>query len=355
MSMILDAIKRSREEQRDKSAMPNLDSEHFTAPRPRRRPAGALLLVSAIVIGGLSLAIVVLTTEQADPNAQSAIGTVPVQVAAVNDPMLRSRALGGEPPSDTIEADSASAPVARGSRVDDIALQNPELTASADAQVDAQTRGYGTVNPVAIATNGSLSSVAPQGQPSAATDPAIAALYSSTEAASTTGSLGQRDVGRTSAADAAAGYFESGMGGLAVQGQNTSTNVSAVREIAVPDNGEVTRLPPGEGELAEELIDIESVLERAQRALGESSLLPHPTPLIENLSQQTKDKIPSLFYTVHQYDNAGGASIVINGQRAQVGARVAGFTVKDILPDSAIVSWGGTDFRIRALNSWVNL
>ncbi|MEY2908313.1 MAG: hypothetical protein RLZZ602_836, partial [Pseudomonadota bacterium] len=39
----------------------------------------------------------------------------------------------------------------------------------------------------------------------------------------------------------------------------------------------------------------------------------------------------------------------------KVGQQSKGFTVKEILEDSVIVTWGGTEFRLRALNSWINL
>jgi hypothetical protein len=56
------------------------------------------------------------------------------------------------------------------------------------------------------------------------------------------------------------------------------------------------------------------------------------------------------------HDWAGENSrVVLNGEAMQVGDRRGGFTVLEILADSVVVSWGGTEFRLRALNSWVNL
>lgn len=109
-------------------------------------------------------------------------------------------------------------------------------------------------------------------------------------------------------------------------------------------------------EQAEETpIDIEEVVRRAQRAIGEIPLIPHGTPLLESLSQQQKDRIPTVLYSVHDWASDGGSSVVLNGQRLTVGQRHQGFAVTEILEDSVILSWGGVDFRLRALNSWVNL
>lgn len=323
MSMILDAIKRSREEQRDQSAMPNLDSEHFTAPRPRRRP-GALLLVSAVVIGGLALVSVAFINKQADFQAQSEAGAV------VSEPA------------------SANGFVPGSAEVSTAANTQPRALTVGSAAVEAA--GTGPIN-----SNKAALGVATQEQRSVGVDPAIAALYSDTATSSMTADLGRRDISQTSGGNRGGSAADMANGAAGTNPPNARLDVLEFRDAAAENREAPTRLPPSEAELAEELIDIESVVARAQRALGETSLVPHTVPLIENLSQQTKDKIPSLFYTVHQYDSTGSASIVINGQRAQAGERVQGFTVKEILSDSAILSWGGTDFRLRALNSWVNL
>ena len=61
-----------------------------------------------------------------------------------------------------------------------------------------------------------------------------------------------------------------------------------------------------------------------------------------------------MIYSVHDW--AGENSrVVLNGEAMQAGDRRGGFTVLEILADSVVLSWGGTEFRLRALNSWVNL
>ncbi len=96
---------------------------------------------------------------------------------------------------------------------------------------------------------------------------------------------------------------------------------------------------------------------RAENELENARLAEHPAPFIAQLSQQTKDGIPSIFYQRHDYRGDSARSVVVlNGQELRVGGRpAAGVTVDEILPDSVVLSYRGTQFRLRALNSWVNL
>ena len=75
------------------------------------------------------------------------------------------------------------------------------------------------------------------------------------------------------------------------------------------------------------------------------------------MSQRTKDGIPTVYYQRHEYSGRPGQSrVVLNGKSLKKGGSpVAGMKVEEILPDSVVLSYGGTQFRLRALNSWVNL
>jgi general secretion pathway protein B len=109
-------------------------------------------------------------------------------------------------------------------------------------------------------------------------------------------------------------------------------------------------------EVAEQPVDIAEILSRAEQELGRPPLAEHPAPFLANLSQQTKDAIPTLMYKRHDYAGAGGSSVMINGKTIGTGASVApGVRVDEILPSSVILSHQGTQFRLRALNSWINL
>ena len=120
--------------------------------------------------------------------------------------------------------------------------------------------------------------------------------------------------------------------------------------------GNRDELTAAEGEAAgEDNLDIAELLRRAQSELGRPVLEPHDAPLLENLSQQQKDGIPTLMYTLHDWVPGGPSRVVLNGQALQVGQQHGGFRVEEILSDSVVLNWRGIRFRLRALNSWVNL
>jgi hypothetical protein len=106
----------------------------------------------------------------------------------------------------------------------------------------------------------------------------------------------------------------------------------------------------------EETVDIEKLVEQAQAELRDASLDEHPVPLLSSLSQQTKDGIPTLMYQRHDYSgDPARSSVVINGKTLRAGASAGGIKVEEILPDSVVLEVKGVRFRLRALNSWVNL
>ena len=79
-------------------------------------------------------------------------------------------------------------------------------------------------------------------------------------------------------------------------------------------------------------------------------------PFLSAQSQQTKDAIPTIMYLRHDYSgNPASASVVLNGKTLRQGGSVNGVRVEEILPDSVVLEYQGTRFRLRALNSWVNL
>ena len=102
-------------------------------------------------------------------------------------------------------------------------------------------------------------------------------------------------------------------------------------------------------------VDFAEILAQAQKELGVQPLVESSEPLLETLSQQTKDQIPSLIYSEHNYSANGLSEVVLNGQSLTERQRVGPFTVVEILPDSVILRWRETQFRVRARNSWINM
>jgi len=106
----------------------------------------------------------------------------------------------------------------------------------------------------------------------------------------------------------------------------------------------------------EEAVDIEKLVMEAQAELADARLPDTGVPFLATLSQQTKDAIPTLMYQRHDYSGKPGkSSVLINGKTLNTGASVGGVKVVEILPQSVVLEFKGTRFRLRALNSWVNL
>lgn len=103
--------------------------------------------------------------------------------------------------------------------------------------------------------------------------------------------------------------------------------------------------------------DVDALTKAAQAALQETAVAEHTAPLIADLSQRTKDEIPSIFFSAHRWaSNPNEREVVLNGTTYHEGAVVKpGLKLLEILPDSILLDYRGTEFRLRALNSWVNL
>ena len=128
-------------------------------------------------------------------------------------------------------------------------------------------------------------------------------------------------------------------------------------EPAIADSGNdvvAAPLPPVQDK---QPVDIEQLVLQAEEELEDARLAEHGAPFIADLSQQTKNDIPTIYYQRHDYAGEGSRSkVVLNGQPlGEGGSPVPGMKVVEILPDSVVLDYRGTEFRLRALNSWVNL
>jgi len=103
--------------------------------------------------------------------------------------------------------------------------------------------------------------------------------------------------------------------------------------------------------------DLDKILQQAREELENASLIDNSTPFLADLSQQVKDDIPTIYYQRHDYSSTPSqSSVVLNGTTLNVGASpLPGMKLEEILPDSVVLNYRGTRFRLRAMNSWVNL
>ncbi|WP_439100972.1 general secretion pathway protein GspB [Congregibacter sp.] len=124
-----------------------------------------------------------------------------------------------------------------------------------------------------------------------------------------------------------------------------------------PDAATGVEAPPVQTaqSLSEREIDVEQVLREVRAQAANSGLQPHPASLLEDLTKRFKDSVPTLMYSRHDYSSSGRSTVTINGTSLTPGQRTRGVEVLDILSDSVILRFQGSEFRLRALNSWVNL
>lgn len=282
MSMILDAIKRSKEVD-TRGDVPSVDTEHFVASHQTRSWTTSLTgitlgCLALLLIGGIFYVKSLFTS----PNgAASAPLDVPGSVSAAN-----SLPRGSETKTlETVSREGAQQPpkAKREVALRPVVINIPEQPAAALKQDEAQ----------------------------------LAKLY----AAMTEDAIGDN--------------------------LDEDVSVSSVLIPAIEANQSTTVEEPS--------VDFAEILANAQSELGVSPLVESTEPLLETLSQQIKDDIPSLIYSAHDFRPSGRSSVVLNGQSAGERQKVGAFTVVEILPDSVILRWRETQFRVRARNSWINM
>jgi general secretion pathway protein B len=304
MSLILDALNRSRDEV---NAVPNLATHHSVEPvsleRKRTLPwvalAVALLLIAWLVVDRFT----------ASPAPAADIGA-PVAELTQN--------IGSAAASVTTELKARAAAHEEGFQPRAVEVQPVEELASRTAVIDeAKTAEISRIKSPEKTT--AVVAVAPAAPRPAKNNAAVARLYQNRDA----------------------------VDDIEVPSPNARTDV---RQEQVQSSSAVA-------DRNEQTIDIEEVLQRAQEEAKDASLDDHPVSLLSNLSQQTKDDIPTLYYQRHDYSvDSAISSVVLNGKKVTVGGSpISGLKVDEILVDSVVLSYRGTQFRLRALNSWINL
>lgn len=144
----------------------------------------------------------------------------------------------------------------------------------------------------------------------------------------------------------------------AARGEGDTASASAQRETANPPEAStpVTAAVPTLKQDVRD-VDMTRLIEEAESQLENARLEEHSAPFINELSQQSKDRIPTVYYQRHAYSGRAGESrVLLNGKTLKVGdSPVNGMRIEEILPDSVVLRFADIQFRLRALNSWVNL
>ena len=300
MSLILDALKRS--EQTDSPISHAPTDSHHSAGAMRLRPVMAALLLGALLGAGVVAWFSLLSPDDASSSRSLASPLRPMN--------------SGQP--------GASAAVDQPKRLNPSSTDQV-LSTQAESRliVDSSMRGIAAASPDTLTPSGLVD-----------TGP--------TETARAVAELNAQMWSDSESADVEAPDRAPETGGGESKApqlpdtRNASSEVAALGTIAPP-------------------INLEAAIAEAANAVGERSLVPHAATMIENLSQQQKDDIPTLIYSAHEFQTDGSAAVELNGQRLKVGQRAGPVMIKDILVDSVILENSGVTFRLTALNSWINM
>lgn len=318
MSLILDALNRAR---REDAAVPGLDTHHPVRTQPRK--LGRYLPWIALALAALLIIWLLLERDQASTPAEvapldevadnlgSALSSVQGQLQSRGEAKTRAEVAsprmtpGPEATAAVQRAGPAGGASAQGGSPE-APVPAPSATRSA-AQATDQRPGD------AVASSPEDGSESP-------TDPAVAALY-------------QRPP---------------------EEAPRTKPPTKPAANTTSQPTSELTTMTDRD---TEEPVDIERMLVQARDEVENAQLVEHPAPFLAALSQQTKNDIPSIYYQRHDYaESAARSSVVLNNQTLRVGGSpLSGMRVEEILPDSVILSYRDTQFRLRALNSWINL
>lgn len=315
MSLILDALNRSRD---DVDAVPNLATHHPVEPLPsgRRHYLPWAVLAVALVL------IVWLVVERitAPPTPAEDIGA-PVAELTQN--------IGSAAASVTTELKTRAA-----SREKEL---QPTVSETTPKTTPKTTPTVATVAGSVEASEEEAVTPTPPG----ATDNAAGAMVASAVEASQAEAV--------IATPTPPGTTDNAAVARLYQNRDVSEDSELEASSVVADSPGAVR--------DEQPIDIEEVLQMAQEEAGNATLDEHPVPVLSSLSQRTKDDIPTLYYQRHDYSgDPSVSSVVLNGKTVRVGGSpLSGMKVDEILPDSVVLSYRGTQFRLRALNSWINL
>jgi len=308
MSMILDAIKRSKEAPEGGRSVPSLDTEHYVAPdQPIWKKAG-FKRASLAAVGMMVVVLAVLYSSDRDGSHTSiAKGGDSAERAAEE----RTGDAVAATPKDIVSNTQSQTPLTSSTPISGSSIQDKSSQRSA-----GDIRG---TRPIVIPT---------ETQPAKNSGPNAKALSS----------------------------LYAAMNEEAVATLDSQTASEAQTEVvpdAVDQATEVSEASDGLQDAT--AVDFAEILAQAQKELGVQPLVESSEPLLETLSQQTKDQIPSLIYSEHTYSANGRSEVVLNGQSLTERQRVGPFTVVEILPDSVILRWRETQFRVRARNSWINM
>ena len=312
MSLILDALHRSENERGAAVGVPGIATEHQTAPVSSSRLTGGLLLLAVIALLAAAAWLLVDVSEVQDTNSAE-LQRQPAEPAssAADQPAARqsiTAAVATPPMPVAVATPPMPAPVAT----------PPMPVAVATPPMPAPVATYSKPEPTVQSVRPEPVAIVPIDTPLAAANAraVVAALYQ----------------------------------------QPTTVGAANSASAAVSETGTADLEAP-----APTALDIDAIAAAAEQELlavqASAAPVESQVELLEDLPQPFKDQVPSLYYSQHSWSLAPGQHfVVINGETRREGDRVArGVTLVEVLDGSSVFEFQQTLFRLRALNSWVNL
>jgi hypothetical protein len=342
MSMILDAMRRSKEGETKGSDVPTVDTVHFMPEPEPRFSRWQLLVLIAVLVALIGISVGVLSPFEGESRAGSGTATN----LTPTYPSTDTRTPSGAPAESLSQRPGAPQKPVDAARPSGDERPSKARESAATAQVGRSLQSANSTPETKRVSSGQpVSGRALDTAPVAFEPPRPNLLDASGTRVSAT-------VPRKSAPNTE--ELESIYRAM----QEEASDVTPVEgggksaSIAEPEPGEGAS-PSEESESPP--IDFADILAAAQNEFGVTPLVESTEPLLESLSQQVKDDIPSLIYSEHNYDPSGDSFVILNAKSLRERQRVGAFTVIDILPDSVVLRWRETQFRVRARNSWINM
>ncbi|ROS05765.1 type II secretion system (T2SS) protein B [Sinobacterium caligoides] len=299
MSYILDALNRSEQERSGHAPTLEPRAPVPTGPPVSSRPVALKLLLAVAVL----LLIVGLFITYQQLSKETTEQVVVAEQVVVVAPVTTERM----PPAETIKVE----------QVDQVATTNVAPEASSQHLV-----------------------VEPENTPLLAPQPAVAAI-----------SEGVSSPEPTPVVSAVEALYQDGR--ASSEAAPLEAEVSALyrqHEEALAQPVQSDQAAEPESALSAEQID--RLLREAQpKAKVDLRKLP---PTIEQLSLRQQEAIPAIEYSAHIYSSrADKGFVILNGQKRYRGDSIsAGFKLLEIFPNSILLDYQGTEFRLPAMQSW---
>lgn len=341
MSLILDALNKSDRERPDQAPVPGLQSAHGplgvqSLPWWRRYWLPQLAALCVVV----GIAAVLFAPPEAAHQSLGAAAPAGTGAASTAAPAVALAPVVATGPAPNVPANSRIA-----SQRSDVAAQGPAQIARTDvdqAPASAPMPEPGRTEPGSLTITGSGGTA----RSPDARQTGVAELYASRSAV-TAAPMPVKTQATLPPKPAAQANV------VTLPGRSFSQAIEAA-DIPVAGGGVASAANATPAQAA---LDVDRIARIAEAELEAPPYEESPVPLVMELSQSERDRIPTVFYSAHDWSsNAAQSVVTLNGQTRREGDRIKpGLTLETILESSIVLNYEGTQFRLRSLNSWVNL